>query len=490
MRRRVGIALGAVVAVAAVTSQIFSGGGGNQAPQEREQERPSRPQRRSQTSRPNLVFVSTDDQDNTSLSPDAMPYLASQPHGHWWTADMIYNLSLCCPSRATFLTGQNAHRTGVVDNNAGHLLDDQATLPVRLQAAGYHTCKVGKYLNFWPFHRPITIPPGWDRWAVFVEGTGDGEDTGGERDTLSGYYDYSLYVDGRTEGFGSKPDNYSTDVLVEHALDCLAEAPPGMPFYLDLAFFGPHGPSTPAPRHMDLPMPRAAHSPNFNESDVSDKAEWLRRTPQLTDAQVAQWDENRSRARRALRSVDEGLKMVFDALQTMGVLDNTVVVFTADNANAFGEHRFVTKRCYYEECIRFPLWIRYPMGGRAETRTDSHLVANVDLAPTLADLAGATLPWQVDGLSLVPLLKDQPPPDWRTAVLLENRGGDRKGGGRTGKYWGLRTSTNLYVELDSGERELYDLIADPFELQNQAGAPSVADLEASLSAELARMRPG
>lgn len=444
------------------------------------------------SSRPNLIFISTDDQDNGSLNREAMPYLTSEPHGHWWKTDMVYNLSLCCPSRAALLTGQYAHRNGVIDNNHGHLLDDTKTLPVQLRRAGYHTCKSGKYLNFWPFRQPTEAPPGWDDWAAFLERpAGAGGTADGGRDTLHGYYDYSLFVNGKEARFGSAPPDYSTDVLVEHALGCLARAPTDKPFYLDLGFFAPHGPSTPAPRHAAQPVRLPPHAPDFNEEDVSDKPQWLQRTASLTKEQVAMWDSKRAEEYRSLRAVDEGIKTIFAALERMGILDSTVVVFTSDNANAFGEHRFVTKRCYYEECIRFPLWVRFPFPPMApEGGRDNHLVANVDVAPTLAELAGAELPWKVDGRSLAGWLQGRPPPEWRTAVLLENRGGDRKGGGKTGKYWGLRTPTHTYVELDSGERELYDLRSDPYQLENLAGRPEVAEVQARLATQLEADRSG
>ncbi len=172
-------------------------------------------------------------------------------------------------------------------------------------------------------------------------------------------------------------------------------------------------------------------------------------------------------------------------LRERGALDRTVIFFLTDNGFSFGEHRWVSKACPYEECVRTPFLVRFP---GALSHVDDHLVSNVDLAPTFADLAGVAPGNRVDGRSLVPLLEGRSPPSWRTGVLLEYVG-DR----HIPAWWAIRTANFLYVEYATGERELYDLTgrlgpADPYELDNRADDPAYAPVLARLAARLAALR--
>jgi arylsulfatase A-like enzyme len=212
----------------------------------------------------------------------------------------------------------------------------------------------------------------------------------------------------------------------------------------------------------------------------------------LSSADAKQWRKNLKNEYRTLRSVDRSIQAVMNKLQTLGLLDNTIIVYTSDNANSFGEHGYTTKRCYYDECLRMPLWIRYPLaGGTPATRIDGHLIGNVDIAPTLAELAGTDLNWSpVNGRSLAPLLRGEQPSPWRDAVLVENRGGQTfQQGARIGRYWGLRTPQYTYVELsDTGETVLFDHASDPYELDNVAADPSYAGVVTLLHDQLAIMQ--
>jgi len=404
---------------------------------------------------PNILFVLTDDQSFEAL-PYGLPLLDSEPGGHWVRFEnAFFNTSLCCPSRATMLTGQYAHHHRVLTNKLGIRLDDTSTVATWLDDAGYRTGLVGKYLNQYPFpQRGPVAPPGWDTWVAFKGAIA--------------YKDFDT-IDGQGV-VKSHPQGYSTDVITKFAERFVDEPSPD-PFFLFLAYNAPHAPGTPAPRHQGeyrgLPID---HAPNFNEVDVSDKPRWVRDRPLLTTKGIRKLDRNRRKAYESLLAVDEGIAQLFESLDDQGSLDDTIVVFMTDNGFSWGEHRFRTKPCPYEECSRTPLLIRYPDGPES-TRTVDDLVSNIDIAPTLTELAGATPASPVDGTSLVPFLEETTP-DTRDGILLEWRGVEK-----LPSYWGVRTTTHKWVEYDNGEQELYDLIEDPYELENLAGTAPALEAE-------------
>jgi arylsulfatase A-like enzyme len=432
--------------------------------------------------RPNIVFVYTDDQTQESITPQAMPYLSGDPQGYWWKGDLIYNNSQCCPSRAAFLSGQDGHNNGVTDNNSGQNLNVTNTIAKRLHDGGYFTCKVGKYLNAWPFGGPMTTPPGWDRWSVLLENAPD--------DTTATYYRYTMDVKGVITSFDTTPPkDYATYVFNSMAQgDCLDQLPTDKPFFLDLSFVGPHIPFIPAPEDIGAPVSIPPKKPNFNVLPAN-PVQWELRQGVLSSADAKQWRTNLKNEYLTLRSVDRSIKSIMDKLQSLGLLDDTIVVFTSDNTNSFGEHGYTNKRCYYDECLRMPLWIRYPLaGGTQATRTNGHLIGNIDIAPTLAELGGTDLNWSpINGRSLVPFLRGQHPTSWRSALLLENR--ERKSfqqGARIGRFWGLRTSRYTYVELnDTGETVLFDHAVDPYERSNVASSPPYGAVASHLHDRLA-----
>jgi arylsulfatase A-like enzyme len=420
-------------------------------------------------SRPNIILLLTDDQTYDSLS--AMQFVNSNPAGHWvWFNEAVATTPLCCPSRATVLTGQYPHHHGVKGNNDGPRLDEQHTLATWLDTAGYHTGLFGKYLNSYPFGRGDYTPPGWDDWHAFDSNT----------PKMGDIYDFTLIENGQ-RNFYARPLN-STFVLADKLGSFIRAAP--QPFFGYWAPFAPHLPAH-VPKSYSgwcaTPGNTLPLGPNFNEADVSDKPGWIRNRARLTSSQESVQRANKCKAFTSLQVVDDAIERIFQALQDSGRLENTVVVLTTDNGYSFGAHRYDKKGCAYEECVRAPIGVRYPWGP-LNSREDGRAVGTVDLAMTFTELAGSTPDIPQDGSSFVPLL-DQQAVNWRQYAMIEMA---RKTG--PPGFYGVRDSSWKYVELDTGEKELYDLRNDPYELLNRAGDPNYSTIRATLAAELQRLK--
>jgi N-acetylglucosamine-6-sulfatase len=438
--------------------------------------------------RPNFIVILTDDQDLTLGSLDHMPRTRDLIARQGMTfSNYFVPLSLCCPSRATILTGLYPHNHKVYTNfppdggfeRFDELRHQEATLATALHAAGYRTALIGKYLNGYPNGQEKSwVPPGWDEWASPVGGS------------PYAAYRFTLNENGQTVKYASTAGDYMTDVLARKATafvrNAASAAGNGQPFFLFLATFAPHKPSTPAKRHAglftDLKAPR---TPSFNEADVSDKPDGVRKLPRLTPAQINTIDVLYRKQMLSLQAVDEAVAALVKALQETGALANTYIVFTSDNGFHMGQHRLEPgKYTAYETDIHVPLLIRGP-GVAAGSRADA-LAVSVDLAPTLAELAGARLRGNPDGRSLVPLLRGQlqgqTPEEWRRMVLLEQFAfpsapprasetleppdpQDEKATDYPA-HVGLRTADFKVVAYENGEREVYDLRSDPDELVN------------------------
>lgn len=436
------------------------------------QPEPARPR----DSRPNVVLIVTDDQSPDSFphDPPVMPQLQAMvedPADHWVSfPNAFLSTPLCCPSRASILTGRYDLHTGVRTNHDGHLLDPSSTIAAWLHGAGYRTGLVGKYVNGYPFGGMPLVPPGWDRWLVKQQGA-----------QSTAYYDHVLLDQGFPLPRGRAPEDYLTDVLADAAVDFIRAAPEDRPFFLMVTPTAPHRPWTPAPRdagaYADM---RIAEPPSVGEPDVDDKPAWVRALPEMTADRRAQLTEIRRRSFETLRAVDDLVARVVQGLEARGLLDRTAIFFLTDNGFSFGEHRWVGKTCPYEECIRTPFLVRLPGAIAREAPT---LVANVDLAPTIADLAGVVPDAPLDGLSLLPVLED-PSASLRDSLFL-----DYVGDAHVPGWSAVRTDGLVYVEYVTGERELYDLAgaigpADPFQLENRVGDPAYASVVAALAGEL------
>ncbi|MBI3948840.1 MAG: sulfatase [Acidobacteria bacterium] len=327
---------------------------------------------------------------------------------------------------------------------------------------GYRTVLLGKYFNGYPTDDPTYIPPGWDEWYGMLHD--------------NSYFDYSLNEDGRVVAYGRRAEDYETDALAGKAIDFIqrTETNDAQPFFIYLAPRAPHSPFTPAPRHQDEFLSVSApRPPSFNEADLSDKPEWLRNQPLFSTEEIEQINTVYRLRLQSLLAVDEMIERIISALTVGDELKNTYILFTSDNGFHLGEHRLARgKDTPYEEAIRVPLIVRGP--GVPPGRTLEHIVLNIDFAPTFAELAGVIPPDVVDGRSFTSLLGTSPPSpeNWRKDLLVEHRGRGRR---QIPAFNALRTREYLYVEYDTGERELYDLRTDPYELQNlqQTAEPSL-----------------
>ena len=418
--------------------------------------------------RPNVLLIVADDMRPDSLW--VMPTLGRLAARGVTFSNAFATTPICCPSRASILTGRYARHHGVLTNvrpdGGVARFDDRSTLATWLQAAGVRTGLVGRYLNG---YRSQAIPPGWSYWF--------GIWTFGEDNSLYHRYYVTNHL-GRDEFYGSDSDDYSTRVITKRA-QIFLRAYPEQPFMLMLTPRAPHPPATPdqrdagAFRTAELPLP-----PSYDEADVSDKPSFIRALNPLTAKEREKLEEIRRRQLETLLGLDRAIESLVETLRADGRLEQTWFIFTADNGLMLGEHRLgIGKGCAYEECARVPL-IVVPPSGLPGGWVDERLAANIDLAPTISAIMGVEPGGPVDGLSLLPAIGDPAAPR-RDAVVLEGwPEGDNPG------FQALRTATHKYVRHPTGEVELYDLTADPYELENLAARPEQADLLASLAARL------
>ncbi len=365
--------------------------------------------------RPNVVVLETDDQ--TLAEMEVLPNVRRLIGDQGVTFENNFDsFSLCCPSRASFLTGQYSHNNGVRGNSPPdggfEQLDSSNTLAVWLQRSGYYTIHLGKYLNGYGRGNPTLIPAGWSEWHGAVD------------PTTYRYYDYTLNEGGSLHTFCAtpQPSCYQTDVYRDKANEIISRRAKQGPFFLWVAFLGDHsggprepddplgiGTPVPAPRHKDklkgTPLPQP---PSFNEADVSDKPQIIKRRPLLNAGRIAAIQENWQQRRETLMSVDEAVASIVETLRQTGELDNTLILFTSDNGFFHGEHRVESgKVLWYEPSIHLPLLMRWT-GNRSLPRGvhRSQLVLNVDDAETILDAANVTAGRIEDGTSLLPLWRD------------------------------------------------------------------------------------
>jgi N-acetylglucosamine-6-sulfatase len=443
------------------------------------------------SSKPNIVFVLTDDLD-TGLVKYMPHVLALEKAGMTFTNYTVTD-SLCCPSRASIFSGKFPHDTHVftndpLDGGFGVFYqrgEERHTFATALQAAGYRTALMGKYLNGYPvgnnaYNYPSDyVPPGWSTW--------DG--------VSNGYHEYHYNMNGNHAllTYGRAGSDYLTYVLGDKAHQFIdSSAVARQPFFLEVATFSPHRPYTPAPRDRgtfaDVSAPRGS---SFNHIPLH-APRWLRDRKPLSPTVIQRIDNTFRKRVEAVQSVDRMIGNLETQLRDSGQLANTVFVFSSDNGLHLGQHGLGRgKLTAFDTDIRVPLVVAGP--GIPAGSVNSDVTENIDLAPTFEQLGGATVPPTVDGRSLVPLLHGQHPP-WRTVALVEHHGPDHSPAdpdsqnfvdGNPPTYDAIRTPAYTYVRYLDGQREYYDLRTDPAENDNVYGTLSqarVAQLNATVNA--------
>jgi N-acetylglucosamine-6-sulfatase len=443
-------------------------------------------------SRPNIVFIMTDDQTVASTAYQRNVSLL-QGQGTTFT-QTIASYPLCCPSRATYYSGQYSHNHGVI-HNAGPFggytrFDNSNALPLWLQASGYRTMHVGRYLNGYGVQNPniAEVPPGWTDWVSAV----------GEQVFNFERWQTNEYGQIYSRPGGDHPDEHQTDFFSRRAAELIDQAAPSeQPFFLSLTYPAPHSgfpiepddppflaTPYPAPRHRDMfagtPLPRP---PSFDEADVTRKPQIVADRPRLTPEWIAAIQENYQQELESLQSVDDGVGAVLNALQRSGELENTLIVYTSDNGFFHGEHRLPSEKILpYDEAARVPMIMRGP--GVPAGRRLGNLVSNIDWAPTIVDAADARAARLMDGTSLLERIED-PQREPGREIVLEN------GTGANGipMYRALRNQRYLWVEhKTTGEYELYDLAKDPHQLKNLEDLDSYAEIRTALAKRLRKLQ--
>lgn len=454
---------------------------------------PSVPAAVTSAKRPNIVFVLADDLSN-NLVPFMPHVLGLERSGTSFTNYTVTD-SLCCPSRASILTGQYPHDTRIYTNTAPdggfprflQRNEQKVAFNVALSQAGYRTAMMGKYLNGYRPGRVYDglknyVPPGWTEWDVAGEAYHE--------------FNYHLNEDGHVRDYGSQPNDYLTSVLSQRADAFIAAcSAQHAPFFLEVATFAPHAPYVPAPSDQGtlagLRIPRA--SP-FDKLPTNGPL-WLRHRPPLSRALLTHFDDVFQKRAESVLSIDRLVGSIESTLAQTGQASNTDVFFSSDNGYHIGEYRLSPgKRTAYDTDVEVPLVAAGP-GIR-----HGHLVAreaqNIDLAPTFETLAGVTPSPSVDGHTLQPLLVHKRVHHWRKYALIEHQhtalipgDPDSLDGQRTSNpptYEALRTTRFTYVEYSNGAREFYDRKTDPHELDNIVGSLSAQRL-AALHREVLRL---
>jgi arylsulfatase A-like enzyme len=413
--------------------------------------------------RPNVVLILTDDQRASTLAtmPNVGRLLRNQ--GITYTRAMVPT-SLCCPSRATILTGLYAHSSRLFGNgDVGgaryggwrrfHRLGlERRTLAPALHREGYRTALIGKYLNYFGKFAPTGYrPPGWDTFSAFMSSHGS-------------YYKYRLSDGG---SYGSEPQDYSTDVLAARATDFITTTPADQPLFLYFAPFGPHAPYTPAPRHLGaLDGKLTQYTASTLQQPLRTMPHWMRVRRHFTQDEV---DLTRQRQLEALMSIDDAVGSIVSALEAGGRARDTLFVFMSDNGYFWGEHRIIGKDSPYDQSTRIPMVIRWD-GHTQPASTSKRIVLNVDVARTIAEAAGASL--KTDGLDILGDKK-------RHGFVLEAMNGYNN----RPAYCGWRTRNRMFVRWDTGEKELYDYRLDPDESNNLAAKKTWRSVRSTMRAK-------
>jgi arylsulfatase A-like enzyme len=458
----------------------------------------------------NILFVFTDDHASQAISAygsriNQTPNIDRLAREGMLFRNCFVTNSICAPSRAVILTGKHSHINGVIDNRA--IFDaSQPTVARMLGEAGYQTAMIGKW-------HLKSEPVGFDYWEV-LPGQGS-------------YYNPRF----RTPEGEAKYTGYTTHIITDLALAWLKEKrDPNRPFFLMYQHKAPHRNWQPGPEYLtlydDQEIPEsdtlfddysgrgsAARSQEMTIANHMFPTDLKLEPPNnLTEEQLRMWNEAydpknqaflaeglegdalvRWKYQRYLKdylrcvaAVDDDLGKVLDYLDEEGLAENTVVIYSSDQGFYLGEHGWYDKRFMYEESLRMPLIVRWP-GVTRPGSVDEHLVQNLDFAPTFLEMAGAQVPADMQGSSLVSLLKGMVPEDWRESVYYHYY--EYPGYHSVRRHYGVRTQQHKLIHFyNLGEWELYDLGQDPREMQSVYEDPAYADVVEELKGELARLR--
>ena len=464
------------------------------------------------TGRPNILFIMTDDHAAHAIGAygsrvNATPNLDRLAREGALLTSVFATNSICTPSRAAILTGQYSHINGVTMFNRF----DSSRLSVArlLQQAGYYTGMIGKW-------HLGSDPTGFDRWEILP-----GQGT---------YFDPSFYTATGERQFTGR---YATDVITDLALEFIEKRPADRPFFLMMHHKAPHRPWEPMDEHArefstrHVPEPATFWDSYANRTDALHENQQrvaadltnrdLKLTPPsgLSAAQLAAWRVAKPESITITRdgqtltltgeafvrwkyqkfmqdylatvqSVDDSVGRVLAFLDKAGMARDTIVVYTSDQGFFLGDHGLFDKRFMYDESIRMPFLVRWPAGIQPGTRSDA-MALNIDFAPTFLEAAGVTAPPDMQGRSLLPVLRGRTPSDWRTAMYY--RYYHDPGDHNTRAHYGIRTRTHKLIYFWKKDQwELFDLVNDPDELDNLYGQPAADELVASLKRQLIALK--
>lgn len=441
---------------------------------------------------PNFLFVLVDDQPYDALeSSGRYPFLKTPNMQRLQDEGAIfYNYyvtqSICSPSRASFLTGTYPHIHGVNQNNR-HVDPDWKTYQPyneHLQKAGYETAHVGK-IHMAHYKGKEHIRPGFDYWYSFV---GQGE-----------YFDPQVNDNGKEY----QEKGYMTDILTDKAITWLQQKrDPNKPFSLNLWHKAVHENHAPAPRHKDMYAANELPVPPYDThlEDFKGKPEWQRikawdskwkeyvHSDTITPKKWPIKGDKFKTLLECLAAVDESLGKVLATLEEMGELDNTVVIYSSDNGYFMGEHGYWDKRIAYENSMKIPMLIRYPEKIKPKTIINKNAL-NIDLAPTILEIAGIEKPQYMQGESMVKLFDEKPDNYWRDSFMFEYYVDDAY------PYAGpnmLAIKSEKYKLIDTFLEndidELYDMENDPGEMNNLINNPDYDDIEQKMRNDLEELK--
>jgi arylsulfatase A-like enzyme len=436
------------------------------------------------TPRPNILYIMADDHASHAISAygskvNRTPQIDRLAKEGMRFDNCFVTNSICTPSRAAILTGKYSHINGVPVFN--RFDGSQPTLAKHLHAAGYHTGMIGKW-------HLGSDPTGFDYWNILPG---------------QGVYHDPVFIE---MGKRRKHQGYVTDLITEFSIEFLKGRPAGKPFFLMCHHKAPHRPWEPDGKHArefavaKIPEPETFHDDYATRGDAAREATMridrdlqpsdVKQTPPpgLSDLELKQWKYQRYMQDylACVAAVDDSVGRLLDYLDSSGLAQNTIVIYTSDQGFFLGDHNWFDKRFMYEESLRMPFLVRWP-GRIRPGSTANAMVLNVDFAPTLLAAAGMSVPADMQGRSFLPILEGHKPADWRTSIYY--RYYHYPWHHRVQPHYGVRTDRYKLIYFNKLDQwELYDLKLDPHELKNVYNDPAYAETVRRLKADLDRLK--